>query len=128
MLWIVPWAGVVMMWWEERFETSKSTNAPRSALQHSYAPTLSLSAIPAPRFFLISLLLCSIGSVTIGFHFRPHYFITLLPAISLLTGVAVSRALHLLKRDTTIELFLTVPVLAGFGLGALVALIGNGQT
>jgi hypothetical protein len=49
----------------------------------------------------------------------------LLPALALLSGVAVSRALHLLRHDTTIELFLALPILllGVIGLGA--AVLGN---
>ena len=82
--------------------------------------------ISAPRLFLVLFLICSFASVSVGFAFRPHYFITLLPALSLLTGLAVSRALHLLRRDRTIELFLAVPILAGVGIAVIWSLAGNG--
>ena len=39
---------------------------------------------------------------------------------------AVSRALHLLKHDQTIELFLALPILGAFGIGIGAALIGHG--
>ncbi len=100
-LWILPWAGALLMWWEKRLD-----------LNH--------------RFFFGALTLCSLASVSMGFYFRGHYFILLLPALALLTGVAVSRALHLLKHDTTIELFLAIPVLGLFAIGVGAAIIGHG--
>jgi hypothetical protein len=43
-------------------------------------------------FFVLSFLLFSFLAVCPGFYFREHYFILLLPAVSLLTGMAVSSA------------------------------------
>jgi len=102
LFWLLPWAGALLMWWDERLG-------------------------PSQRFFLTALLLCSIASVCVGYYFRTHYFILLLPALSLLSGVAVSRSLHVLRHDKTIELFLTVPVLGVFVLGLPTSLIGNGS-
>jgi hypothetical protein len=101
LLWIVPWFGALLMAWEQRI-----------AGEH--------------KFFLVVLLLCSLGSIGVGFYFRQHYFITLLPVLALLTGIAVSRAIRLVKHDITIELFLTVPVFLLFGIGCLLSLGGNG--
>src|SRR2546426_500513 len=47
--------------------------------------------------------------------------------MALLTGIAVSRSLRLLKHDKTIELFLALPILGQFLFGALASLIGNGS-
>jgi len=101
LLWIVPWLGALLMAWERRL-----------ASEH--------------RFLLVMLLLCSFGSIGVGFYFRQHYFITLLPVLALLTGVAVSRAIRLVQHDVTIELFLAVPVFLLFGLGCLISVGGNG--
>lgn len=101
LLWIVPWLGALLMAGERRL-----------ANEH--------------RFLLVALLLCSLGSVGVGFYFRQHYFITLLPVLALLTGLAVSRAVRLVKHDTTIELFLALPVFLLFGFGCLLSLGGNG--
>ena len=101
LLWIVPWLGALLMAWERRI-----------ASEH--------------KFFLVALLVCSLGSIGVGFYFRPHYFITLLPVMALLTGVAVSRAIRLIKQDITIELFLTLPIFLLFGIGCLMSLGGNG--
>ena len=46
----------------------------------------------AHRWFLAGVLLFSFLAVCPGFYFRGHYFILMLPAIALLTGVAVSAA------------------------------------
>jgi len=62
----------------------------------------------------------------VGFHYRSHYFITLLPALSLLTGLAVSRAIYLLQRAKTLELFLALPVPILLVVGILWNLAGNG--
>jgi hypothetical protein len=101
LLWIIPWLGALLMAWERRL-----------ANEH--------------RFLLVALLLCSFGSISVGFYFRQHYFITLLPVLALLTGLAVSRAVRLVRHDTTIELFLALPVFLLFGLGCLLSLGGNG--
>ena len=45
------------------------------------------------RGFLVELTLFAMMSVCAGFYFRPHYFILLLPAVSLLAGNAVMTAL-----------------------------------
>jgi hypothetical protein len=75
----------------------------------------------------MTLLFCSFASTSVGLYFREHYFITVLPVLALLTGVAVSRARHLLKHDQTIELFLALPILAMFVIAVAAALIGHGS-
>lgn len=51
--------------------------------------------------FLVGLLVFSILSVLPGLYFRPHYFILLLPAVSLWTGIAITSAeQHLLQRTS----------------------------
>jgi hypothetical protein len=102
LLWLLPWLGALLMWWERRLTNNL-------------------------RFLIIAFLLCSLGSVGVGLYFREHYFITLLPALALLSGIAVSRALRLLKHDKTIELFLALPILGLVVVGSLASLIGNGS-
>jgi hypothetical protein len=46
--------------------------------------------------FLLGLLVFSALAVCQGFYFRPHYFIMILPAVSLLAGVAISKLSDLL--------------------------------
>ena len=101
LFWLLPWVGAVLIWWHE--------SAGRA------------------RFFLSLLTICSAVSVCVGFFFRGHYFILLLPAMALLTGVAVSRAVHLLRHDRSIELFTTLPILGAFLLACVTALVGNGE-
>jgi hypothetical protein len=50
------------------------------------------------RFFTVTLLIFSFLAVIPGFFFRPHYFILLLPAISLLIGVSISAMARQLDR------------------------------
>ena len=75
----------------------------------------------------MTFLFCSFASTSVGLYFRSHYFITLLPALALLTGVAVSRALHLLKHDQTIELFLALAILGLFVIAIGSAVLGHGS-
>jgi hypothetical protein len=46
--------------------------------------------LPARRMFIIQFMVFSFLSVCPGFYFSPHYFITLLPAISILAGIFVT--------------------------------------
>ena len=123
LLWVLPVVGVIVMWWDQRGIADRGMRIAESGGER----VKSKSEIPKGRFFLISFLLCSIGSVAIGLHFRNQYFLTLLPALSLLAGLAVSRASYVLKYERTIELFLAVPTLGLFGIGILASVIGNAQ-
>jgi len=51
----------------------------------------------ANRFFLIGFALFSFLSVCPGFFFRSHYFVTFLPAVALLAGVAASATMQFLS-------------------------------
>jgi 4-amino-4-deoxy-L-arabinose transferase-like glycosyltransferase len=51
----------------------------------------------ASTSFLLLLLVFSTLAVCQGFYFRPHYFIMMLPAVSLLVGVALSKLSDLLS-------------------------------
>jgi 4-amino-4-deoxy-L-arabinose transferase-like glycosyltransferase len=126
LFWVLPWAGALMMWWDERTQGRDGTVPKAEGGREVSRPRTQVSRARDPRLFVIALLLCSAGSVSIGLYFREHYFIQLLPALALLSGLAVSRALHLLWHDKSIELFLALPVLAIFILAVGSALIGNG--
>jgi hypothetical protein len=63
-IWILAGAGLVFLWWKRE----KLSN------------TLMLLAL---------LLLFSFAAVCVGFYFRQHYFVLILPAIALLTGAGV---------------------------------------
>lgn len=65
-LWAIAEIGMVTLFWDRRWR-----------------PQL---------FFLITLTSFSLLAVCAGFYFRPHYFILLLPAASILAGLAVTSA------------------------------------
>jgi hypothetical protein len=132
--WILPWLGALVMWWENRLDDGDVRKEGRRPRAEGRRPepgpggqhAAGQSQIPHPRFFLMIWLFCSFASASVGFYFREHYFILVLPALALLTGVAVSRGLHLLKHDQTIELFLALPMLGLFVIAVCAALIGHG--
>ncbi len=62
-------------------------------------------------FLAISLLFFSAVAVCPGLYFRPHYFILLLPAISMLVGIAVSSATEKLRNWKHSPLLAAMPVL-----------------
>jgi hypothetical protein len=140
LFWVLPWVGALVMWWEDRLEeggrkTEDRRQKTEDGRQHPSSDIRPLSSvlrppssvIPHPRFFLTLFLFCSFASASVGLYFRAHYFILVLPVLALLTGVAVSRGLYLLKHDQTIELFLAIPILGLFGIGICSALIGHGS-
>jgi len=100
--WLLPWIGAVMMWWD-----------PRLSLRH--------------RLLLGALLLCSVGSVSVGLYFREHYFITLLPVLGLLIGVAASRSIEWLRRDQRVELFAGMATLVALAIAIGASVIGTGD-
>ncbi len=71
-------------------------------------------AIRDQVFFGISFLLFSLLGVAAGLYFRAHYFILLLPAFGVMTGVAIVSLQHGLKSPTarTIPLLLLAAVLS----------------
>jgi hypothetical protein len=50
----------------------------------------------ASTTFLLGFLVFSALALCLGFHFREHYFILVLPAVSLLVGVAITNLAHLI--------------------------------
>ena len=137
LFWVLPWVGALVMWWEARLGAGNPKSEIRNpnyeagereddrGTRQSYIANRK-SEIPHARFFLTLLLFCSVASASGGLYFRAHYFILVLPVLALLTGVAVSRGLYLLRHDRTIELFLAVPILGLFGIAICSALIGHG--
>jgi hypothetical protein len=102
LLWILPVFGAVMMWWDAR--------------------------LPARNSWAIAIFaVCSFAATAAGFYFRQHYFIQMLPAMALLSGVALSRSIYLVRQDRTIELLFAVTILLLFSCGVLASLIGNGS-
>lgn len=51
------------------------------------------------RVFLLGLLGSSLLAICPGFYFREHYFLLLAPVIALLTGIALQRAIDVLKPE-----------------------------
>ena len=100
--WLLPWVGAVLMWWEERLDVNR-------------------------RFLLAALSLFSLASISVGFYFRQHYFILLLPVLALLISVAVSRSILLLRGDKSVELFLALGIVVVAVVATGAVLIGNGS-
>ena len=63
------------------------------------------------RFFLLGFSIFSFLTICPGFFFWEHYFVTLLPAIALLVGVAVSAAMQFLAQKKMHTLLKSLPVL-----------------
>ena len=99
--WLLPWVGALMMWWDERLDENR-------------------------RFLITALFLFSLASISVGFYFRQHYFILLLPVLAVLIGVAVSRSVLLLRGDQSVELFLALGVVMVAVVATGAVLIGNG--
>jgi hypothetical protein len=154
LLWILPIAGAVIMWWDRRLVDSRQRFERAGRQKVDIAGPWALASSPLfdqheaefeerpeaaggqvespspvryPRVFLCVLCVCSMGSIIFGREFRGSWFIQLLPAFSLLTGVAVSRAIYLLRHDRTVELFLALPILLFFILAIGAAFVGNGS-
>ncbi len=100
--WLLPWVGAVMMWWEERLDENR-------------------------RFLITALSLFSLASISVGFYFRQHYFILLLPVLALLISVAVSKSILLLRGDKSVELFLALGIVVVAVIATGGVLIGNGS-
>jgi len=84
-LWAVAEIGVVALFWDRRWR---------------------------PRVFFLTMLTgFSLLSVCAGLYFRPHYFILLLPAASILAGLAVSSGSHFLEERSLPRWARSVPVL-----------------
>jgi hypothetical protein len=84
LIWILAGVGIAAVAWDSRFR------------QH--------------RFFAIELLLFSWAAVCPGFYFRNHYFVFLLPAVSLLAGLAVSSLTHRLFEHSGAQAIAAIPL------------------
>ena len=62
-------------------------------------------------WFLIAFLLFSWAAVCVGFYFRQHYFILVLPAVSLFAGVAITSAARELSQVLSRAAATAIPVL-----------------
>jgi hypothetical protein len=72
----------------------------------------------------LSFALFSTLATVPGFYFRPHYFLVMLPAVSLLAGVGISAAYEYLQ-DRNLSPAVTLIPIAFFALSYLVALQGQ---
>ena len=66
----------------------------------------------ASAMLLIAFLLFSVLALCVGFYFRYHYFIFILPAVSLLAGFAISEFAHLLTGRMILLRFVPLLVFA----------------
>lgn len=101
LLWLLAGIGAILILWEKRLTVNR-------------------------RFYLILFLVCSAATTAVGFYFRRHYFITLLPALSLLLGIAVSRSMTWFKTKRGLEQAVGVPIPILFFIGLAVAFVGDG--
>lgn len=62
--------------------------------------------------FLIGFTICSFLAVVPGLYFREHYFVFLLPAVSLLAGVAIECTTRILRQTRSGRAFQFVPIIA----------------
>jgi hypothetical protein len=61
--------------------------------------------------FTLGLLIFSFLGVSLGFAFRPHYFVLALPAVALLAGLGVSSAVAVVKHSENWHSWTAVPLL-----------------
>jgi 4-amino-4-deoxy-L-arabinose transferase-like glycosyltransferase len=101
LFWILGAIGMIVMWWDERL------------LGH--------------RFFIAGFVLASLAAVIPGWYFRQHYFVFALPAVALMAGVVASRSFRLIQRDKSVELFLSIVLLAILGVAVVYALVEHGS-
>jgi hypothetical protein len=98
-LWLLAVLGMLLLWWDERLRSR--------------------------RLFLCGFAIVSLMAVCPGWYLRQHYFVFALPAVALLTAVAVNRGLYLLRHDRTIELFLALAIVGLFPVGLVTTLVGS---
>jgi len=82
-LWIIAGIGLISIWWNEKWRTN--------------------------RYFLLGFFLFSFFTVCPGFHFRTHYFITLLPVIAMLAGFSTTASIQWLKEKKFAPLVKIIP-------------------
>jgi len=82
--------GLSVLWLTRIFQMPVKSPSAISGLGRSSWPI-------AP--FATGLFLCSLFAVVPGLHFRPHYFVVLIPVLALLTGTLVQEATDLLRRS-----------------------------
>jgi hypothetical protein len=83
-LWVLGVAGILVLWWSPYSRTQK--------------------------VFVIMYFIASALALSSGFYFRPHYFIVILPAIGLLTGIFVEFAIKQLRERMNILKSSYIPI------------------
>lgn len=86
LIWLLAALGIIVLRWSP------------SARKHSW--------------FLISLLVLAFLAICPGVQFRPHYFVLLLPAVSLFVAVAISSATEIIAAQPNPKYVIALPVLA----------------
>jgi 4-amino-4-deoxy-L-arabinose transferase-like glycosyltransferase len=76
--------------------------------------------------FVLGLLIFSFAAVCLGLYFRPHYFILLIPAVSILIAVAITSATRLLSTKLSYRWLRVVPAIL-FTAACAVAIHHNAQ-
>lgn len=99
-LWIIAAAGLITLFWDRR------------ARVHAV--------------FVTSFLVFSFAAVCPGLYFRQHYFVLLLPATSLLCGIAVGRATDALAESRASRMWVPAPALT-FLIALMAAIIGQAE-
>jgi hypothetical protein len=95
MLWLLAMLGIVAAFWWPR--------------------------VRAHSVLVIGLLIFSFAAVCPGLYFRAHYFVLILPAVSILCGLAIERATELL-RATSVGFLRAAPVLI-FSVALIVPIV-----
>jgi hypothetical protein len=85
-----------------------------------FAVTLFYRDVKRARLFVVLFAIFSFLSICPGFYFRPHYFVTLLPAISLLVGILI----HFFNEKSLA--FLKWPYAGFIGPGIFIAILSVG--
>jgi hypothetical protein len=82
------------------------------------------SGVRKHALFTVGLLIFSWCAVCTGFYFRPHYFILVLPAVSLLAGVTLSSATTELRRLSDVGWVAAIPAVVFLG-ALIVSILGQ---
>jgi hypothetical protein len=82
------------------------------------------SGVRKHAVFTVGFLLFSWCAVCTGFYFRPHYFILVLPAVSLLAGITLSSATRELSRLSEVAWVSAIPALV-FAAVLAISIVGQ---
>jgi hypothetical protein len=99
-IWLLAAAGATAFWW--------------------------CSKVRRHKIFALGFLSFSFLAICPGFYFREHYFILMLPAVSLLVGTAVRSAMYVLEERTQSDFLVALPCVV-FLVVFAVALLSEGD-